>query len=302
MKASVIIPAYNQAERLYLTLVSLSHQTCDPSLFEVIVVDDGSVDETSPIVQSYSAPYHLKYIHQPNRGRAISRNQGVRESSGDTLIFNDCDRAVCSHFVEAHLARHGLLSDSVVIGAVFEFFFSDLSSRRKELAEDIEHGFSKFARFAREYPYAKVVSKIYEPDGTTAWPIPWISFFSGNVSVSRKAFEEIGGFDEAFTGWGCEHFELGYRLYQAGLQYIFEPSARNYHFAHRREDNFYQANLRASFEYFKRKHPRQEVEQLENFIKGNLSLQEYNALVAGESSGMDKQNAVYLPQSVTVNF
>ncbi len=302
MKASIIIPAYNQAERLYLTLVSLSHQTCDPSLFEVIVVDDGSEDETSSIVQSYSAQYHLKYIRQSNRGRAVSRNQGVREASGDIVIFNDCDRAVCSHFVEAHLARHGVLSDTVVVGSIFEFFFSDLSLRRKELTEDIEHGFSKFTRFAREYPYAKVVSDMYAPDGTTAWPIPWISFFSGNVSVSRKAFEETGGFDEAFTGWGFEHFELGYRLFQAGLQYVFEPSARNFHFAHRREENFYQANLRASFDHFKTKHPRHEVKQLENFIKGNLSLQEYKALVDDDSSDMDNQNLVYLPQSVTVNF
>lgn len=294
MKASIIVPAYNQAESLYLTLISFAHQCYDLSLFEVVVVNDGSEDGTYRTVSSYSAPYRLVHVEQSNQGRAVARNRGVREASGDILIFNDCDRAAGRDFVGAHLARQERHSGAVVVGSIYEFFFSDLSSRRDAIVEDIAQGFSRFGHLAREYPYAQAVSRMYGEDGTTDYHIPWISFFSGNVSLPKWAFEQVEGFDETFVGWGFEHFELGLRLYRAGFQYVYEPRARNFHFAHRREADFYRSNLRSSFEYLKAKHPEQEVELLGDFVRGNLSLQEYETLVGGNrSQGLSEEGPIY---------
>jgi len=298
MKASVIIPTYNQADSLYLTLTSFAYQTLNPEAFEIIVVDDGSVDKTAQVAQSFSTTFHLNYVRQSNRGRSAARNFGVSQASGEILIFNDCDRAVVRDFLEVHLAWHHQQINLIVVGSIYELYFSHLDTKRELLAEDIARGFSQFGRLAREYSYAQAVSQIYDPSGTTDCLIPWISFFSGNVSLSHRAFEQVGGFDEGFVDWGFEHFELGLRLYQAGLHYIYEPRARNWHFAHRRPTDFYLSSLRASYEYLLSKHPRREIELLKDFISGELSLQEYETLVNSHSLACYNQNPVYLAKPI----
>ena len=67
---SVIVPAYNASATISRTLEALSRQDCS-QVFEVIVVDDGSVDDTARIVGSFSS---VKYIHQDNAGAACARN------------------------------------------------------------------------------------------------------------------------------------------------------------------------------------------------------------------------------------
>jgi hypothetical protein len=134
---------------------------------------------------------------------------------------------------------------------------------------------------------------MYAPDGTTSFHIPWISFLSGNVSLPRQVFEQVQGFDERFVGWGFEHFEIGLRLCQAGLQFVHEPRARSFHFAHRRGLDFYRSNLGTSYEYLRAKHPGREVELLRDFMRGKISLQEFETLVHGEVPEAGNQGPVY---------
>lgn len=301
-KIGIVIPVYNQAERLNLTLHSFDYQTCSTDVFEVVVVDDGSEDDVSSLIRSLSVQYRLKYIRQSNRGRAAARNRGARETTGNILVFNDADRAVSPDFVNAHLDRHECRGDIVVTGSIYEFFFSDLSRRRREFLEDISRGYPNFGRLAREYPYARAVQKMYDPDGTTTYHIPWISLFSGNMSLRQDVFEQVDGFDEGFIEWGFEHFELGFRLYNAGITYIFEPLARNYHFAHRREQNFYRDKIKNSFDYFKAKYPGASLELLIEFLGGRLSLQDYEARISGIHREEDGEPGIILPKLVRISL
>lgn len=301
-KISIIIPVYNQAERLHLTLHSFRYQTCGMDAFEVVAVDDGSNDDTSSVVHSLSLPYHLEYIYQTNRGRSAARNHGVKKATGNILIFNDADRAVSPNFVSAHLERHECHPDIVAVGAIYEFYFGDLSLRHTELLEDISHGYTKFGRLAREFAYAKAVQNMFDSGGRTQYHIPWISLFSGNMSLKRETFTQVGGFDEGFVDWGFEHFEFGLRLYKAGIKYIFEPLARNYHFAHQREQNFYRNKIQNSFEYFKKKYPGEPIELLVEFLSGRLSLQEYEARISGIPVEKDGGAGVILPKLVRISL
>jgi len=83
---SVIIPVYNGARFIAEAIESVCAQNYDP--MEIIVVDDGSIDETSSIVQSFK---DVRYIRQKNQGVAVARNTGIENSRGELIAFLDAD-------------------------------------------------------------------------------------------------------------------------------------------------------------------------------------------------------------------
>lgn len=93
MDVSVIIPTYNRNESVRRTLKSLAAQTMPFDKFEVIVVDDGSPDDTHTLANE-TFPFTFKYLRQDNQGATIARNFGARNSLGKVLIFIDDDITV----------------------------------------------------------------------------------------------------------------------------------------------------------------------------------------------------------------
>ena len=85
---SVIIPTYNRAANIKAAIESVLNQSCLP--YEVIVVDDGSIDHTADIVYSIDSPI-LKYFYQRNAGGAAARNTGIRKAIGEWIAFLDSD-------------------------------------------------------------------------------------------------------------------------------------------------------------------------------------------------------------------
>jgi glycosyltransferase involved in cell wall biosynthesis len=93
-KFSVIIPTYNRAELVVKALESVFAQTY--AAHEVIVVDDGSTDETAKYVKRYLAErpeyaVHVDYSYQPNQGKSVALNQGILRATGDWFAFLDSD-------------------------------------------------------------------------------------------------------------------------------------------------------------------------------------------------------------------
>lgn len=86
---SVIIPTYNSEEFLTETLNSLLNQT--EKNFEVIIIDDGSADNTKEIVLGFKEKLNLKYFYQENSGQLISRRNGVKKANGEYILFLDAD-------------------------------------------------------------------------------------------------------------------------------------------------------------------------------------------------------------------
>lgn len=87
--SSIIIPAYNQARYLSQAIESALCQSA--AIVEIIVVDDGSTDETPEVVARYARHPSLRAIRQPNAGLPAARNRGAREATGDYLCFLDSD-------------------------------------------------------------------------------------------------------------------------------------------------------------------------------------------------------------------
>jgi glycosyltransferase involved in cell wall biosynthesis len=99
-KISVIIPVYNQAEKITACLESLAKQTFQE--YEVIIVNDGSTDNLAAALAVASLPYKL--INQANQGSNAARNRGWREAQGEYLLFCDADLVLAKTMLQKMLA------------------------------------------------------------------------------------------------------------------------------------------------------------------------------------------------------
>ncbi len=215
MKATVVIPTYNRAQRLAELLRCLTTQ--GEALARVVVCDDGSSDDTAEVVRGFVGRLPVAYAHQENRGfrAGQARNMGIARAEGDVIVFVDDDVLVAPDFVACHLAAHeGAERPKVAVGyrsRAFDF------AREQPTWEDI----------LRAEADDRVADLGPEGEGLGAHATPWFFVYSCNFSVPRT--EATPRFDEAFVGWGMEDIELGYRLHRKGYEVVSAPRARVLH-------------------------------------------------------------------------
>jgi dolichyl-phosphate beta-glucosyltransferase len=148
MKLSVIIPAFNEAERLPSTLEEayswLTEQLADS--FEIIVVDDGSSDETVAKTREMIASHpHLKILVQPqNHGKGAAVKRGMLEAGGDIRLFMDADHS--THIREAEKVLAAIDEGSEVVIASRQHPESDISVSQSWLREHMGKSFNFIMR------------------------------------------------------------------------------------------------------------------------------------------------------------
>ncbi len=224
---SVVIPTHNRARSLGHVLEALSSQQKDTEGLEVVVVDDGSTDETLEYLRSRDWGMDVKVVSQPQSGVAVARNHGAREASAPTLIFIDDDVAPAPGFLAAHLRTQAETPGGVSIG-------------RLAPSDDPEAdppGWWRWLEWQFEKQYADVESGERVLDG--------ISLYSGNFSLPAALFWQVGGFDE--TVRYCEDAELGLRLEQAGASFSFSSGAVGHHSGYRSFQSWRDAAYRGGF-------------------------------------------------------
>ena len=130
-KVSVIIPTYNRANYVGEAIESVLAQTYQD--YEIIVVDDGSTDNTREVVQKYSD--RMKYLYQDNRGEPGGRNTGILVSQGEYLVFLDSDDLLMPTKLEEQVA---FLDSNPEIGVVYsDTYLCDETGRLLGLQSDI---------------------------------------------------------------------------------------------------------------------------------------------------------------------
>ncbi len=119
---SVVIPTYNRASFICRAVESVFYQTFRN--FEVIVVDDGSTDNTSQVLEKFKRLPNFQYLYQVNRGRSVARNEGSRITTGDWIMYLDSDDYLEKNALQIlyNLAKEA--RDSVIVYANFLFFVS----------------------------------------------------------------------------------------------------------------------------------------------------------------------------------
>ncbi len=99
MKISVIIPAYNAENTIEECINSVINQSYKD--IEIIVIDDGSLDNTSKIINKIAEKNkNLKIIKQKNQGASVARNTGIQNASGEFIMFIDADDAILPKMIE----------------------------------------------------------------------------------------------------------------------------------------------------------------------------------------------------------
>ncbi len=236
--ASIVIPTYNNCELLGYTLKSISQQSLDINTIEVIVVDDGSADNTKKIVHEYSSILNLRYFYQEDRGNRVSlaRNTGIQNALADIVILIDSGILVDNFFVAEHIKQHTLYGpDCAVIGYVFGF------DQYADNLDQITHLTDKdnVAASIREYRKNNMFNDMRDPYykkykfDINSLPAPWAFFLTCNVSINKCYLDRVGLFDEIFDQrWGVEDLDMGYRLYLNNIKFTIALKATALHYPH----------------------------------------------------------------------
>ena len=211
---SVIIAAYNRKHELQELLDLLAQQTISPDLFEIIVVDDGSTDDTLFYLKHLvdSGRENLIFHYQRNQGPGAARNRGMSMASGDVFAFTDTDcrprpnwlEELLKPFADTHVGAVGGAEEYDAHGTVLQRAIHLCMTSPFTTGGIRGKTGTKLARY---YPR------------------------TFNMAISREAFEKTGGFASLYHG---EDIELSFRIRQAGFALVFNERARVYH---RRRDS-----------------------------------------------------------------
>ena len=191
-KVSIIIPAYNQGHYLVEAIDSALGQTY--SDFEVIVVDDGSTDETSQVAHSFTDP-RVHYIYQENRGLSAARNTGVCNSTGEYLTFLDSDDRFLPIKLELLV---GALETRPEVGLV--------AGQAIPIDEQGRPAGKIIDKPIPEEPYKLLLGN---------------PLHVGSVMLRRNWQEKVGLFDESLRSY--EDWDMWLRLARAGCKMAWVP-------------------------------------------------------------------------------
>jgi len=196
VRVSVIVPAFRAAHLIRACLRSLDEQTLPPEAYEVIVVDDGSDDDTAGVAERFAADARagVKVVSLPeNRGPAAARNAGMAASSAPVLAFTDADCKAAPDWLERGLARLD--------------------------AEDAPAGVE--GRTDPEGEPGTLTHQMRNPTGGL--------FMTCNMLYRRDALERAGGFDERFRAAFLEDSDVAFAVLEDGGDIVFAEDVIVYH-------------------------------------------------------------------------
>jgi glycosyltransferase involved in cell wall biosynthesis len=185
MRVSVVIPTFNYGRFIAEAIESVLRQT--RAADEIIVVDDGSTDGTEAVVAAFGDK--VRYLRQENAGVCAARNRGVAESSGDVIAFLDADDIWHAEKIEKQLEKFAADGEIGLVHCGMREFDSETGETLRLHAEGMEGDVA---------------------DELLLWERTAIIGCGTAVMVSRKAFDEAGGFDTRLKVG--EDWDLCYRI------------------------------------------------------------------------------------------
>ncbi|NRF41903.1 glycosyltransferase family 2 protein [Pedobacter foliorum] len=201
---SIIIPLYNRPQEIDELLTTLTKQTY--TQFEVLVIEDGSVNDAKAIVDKYANTLDVKYFFKPNEGQGFSRNYGFERAKGDYFVVFDSDCLIPEDYLE------------IVKDYLYEHKLDAYGG------PDAAH--QSFTPVQKAISYA--MTSPFTTGGIRGNKKHIGQFHprSFNMGVSREVWEKVGGFILTRLG---EDIEYSIRIHEHGFKIGLIPAARVFH-------------------------------------------------------------------------
>lgn len=260
MKVSVIIPTYNHSKTLEYTLSSLVEQDFPNREYEVIVIDDGSSDNTKAVVNSFKSKLNIIYYFQEHKkfSATLAKNEGIKRANGDVLVFIDTGIVVGNTFIRAHYNAHNDDSNEryVVIGYVYGFGYDYKENDTTPEFIDFSRPNQMLQKLKRTNYYSDIRELVYAKihDDLNSITVPWMLFSTNNVSVRRTELVGVGCFNEDFVRLGVEDVECAYRLHNNKLKFKLSREACGVHYPHEQNEHGDNINGESNLRLFYNKH------------------------------------------------
>lgn len=208
---SVIVPTYNRSNEISELLNSLVNQTLDDSFFEVIIVDDGSTDDTEKVVNNVieNSSINLRILKQNHKGPGEARNLGMQEAKGEYLLFIDSDCIADENWLASYKIR---LEEETQKPAGFggpDKVLPTFSPVQKA----IDYSMTSFITTGGIRGHSKKGISKYYPR-------------SFNMGVRKDVYEKIGGMGKLRHG---QDIEFSHRILSTGEPVIKVDDAVVYH-------------------------------------------------------------------------
>jgi len=206
---SVITPSYNRASELEHLLKSLSAQSIDHNVFELIISDDGSTDATETLIKRWQekARYSIKYISQENKGPGAARNHGLKKSIGDLILFIDSDCEAHPNWIET--------------------IVDEYQKNEFDACGGPDGGKKDFTILQKAIDYS--MTSFFTTGGMRGHSENMISKFyprTHNMGIKRNIYETLGGFGSLRHG---QDIEFSHRIRMSGGRIQFVKNALVYH-------------------------------------------------------------------------
>ena len=218
MELSIIISTYNNSASLMRTLLSVSEQNADKNIWECVVINNNSTDDTAEQFAAFAkehADINIRLVDEPQQGLSYARNRGIVESKGQILAFIDDDETINKEFVSAYIdlfENHGAFVAAGALKVCYD------SARPKWMSHYTEKMIANPLDLGDE---VITITRTVTPTG-------------GNMAFNREVFNIYGNFDVSLGRkgtalFGGEENELFDRIRDLGERIFYAPHAIAYH-------------------------------------------------------------------------
>ncbi|MEZ4221726.1 MAG: glycosyltransferase [Polyangiaceae bacterium] len=208
---SIVLCTKNRSRLLVDALASLRDLRPTPGGVELVLVDNGSTDDTKAVVQRFQLelPFAVRYVFETTPGLSAARNRGIREAEGEYVFFTDDDQLVDPDAVREHLRVAKKYGSRAQLGAIA----------------------LKFVGTRPSWLRGRLVTVLGETADVPEGPAD-VHLYGGNMFFERTLFRELSAFREDLgkgTAGYSEDIEISQRLRAMHVPIVYAPTARIYH-------------------------------------------------------------------------
>lgn len=203
VELSIVVPTYQRAALARRCVQALLDQNLDASLYEIVVVVDGSTDGTAEVLRGLDGTGRLRIEVTANGGQTAACNRGIELAHGRYVLFIDDDLLPGPDLAAEHLKAQHDAGGVVAVGAV------------TTVAGANGDGMTRWSAGVLNSHFGRLDGGGRSPDG--------VDVYSGNLSVPREALQRVGRFDTALAT--SFDIDLGCRLVEAGMRVVYMSTA-----------------------------------------------------------------------------